>query len=143
MTSVATAPLVLAEQRASTRTRLAAAWTAFSLMYIYVDVLGLYKPGVIDELRGGTIFGFDVTQEFLASAFTMVAIPFVMVLLTTVLGARVVRITNMVIAALYVPISIFNAAGETWYGYYGLTICLEVAILVWIFTQARTWPREG
>ena len=37
----------------SVRAKLAAAWTSFMFLYIYVDVLGLYKPGVIDGILNG------------------------------------------------------------------------------------------
>jgi hypothetical protein len=33
--------------------KLAAAWTSFMFLYIYVDYFHLYKPGVIDDLRAG------------------------------------------------------------------------------------------
>ena len=34
-------------------TKLAASWTSFMFLYIYVDYLTLYKPGVIDGIRDG------------------------------------------------------------------------------------------
>ena len=40
----------------SVRAKLAAAWTSFMFLYLYVDVLGLYKPGVIDGILNGRIW---------------------------------------------------------------------------------------
>ena len=33
--------------------KIAAAWTSFMLLYIYVDYYHLYKPGVVDDIRAG------------------------------------------------------------------------------------------
>ncbi len=45
--------------------KLAAAWTSFMFFYIYVDYFHLYKPGAIDQIRGGGIFEFDITPTLL------------------------------------------------------------------------------
>jgi hypothetical protein len=60
------------------------------------------------------------------------------------LPARVNRATNLVVASLYIPIMVFNAAGATWdYAfYYALTIGVEVLILAFILRAAGTWPRR-
>ena len=41
--------------------KLAAAWTSLMFFVIYIDYFHLYKPGAIDQIRGGVIFGFDIT----------------------------------------------------------------------------------
>jgi hypothetical protein len=66
-----------------------------------------------------------------------------MILLSTTLPARVNRTINLVVATLYIPVSIYNAAGESWtYSYfYGLSIGLEVLLLAFILRSAWTWPR--
>ncbi len=124
--------------------RLAAAWTSFMFLYIYVDYLALYKPGVIDEIRSGIVHEFDTGPTFLASALTLIAIPSLMILLSATLPARLNRPINLAAASLYIPVSIYNAAGESWtYSYfYGLSIGLEVLLLAFILRSAWTWPRR-
>ena len=39
--------------------RLAAAWTSFMFLYVYVDILNFYKPGVVDGIRNGRIWTFN------------------------------------------------------------------------------------
>ncbi len=123
--------------------KLAAAWISFMFLYIYVDYLSLYKPGFIDELLGGTVHEFDIGPTFVAMAITLMAIPILMILLSTTLPARFNRTLNIVVAALYIPVSIYNAAGESWsYSYfYGLSIGLEVLLLGFILRCAWSWPR--
>ena len=68
-------PHPLEDSHLPVQARLAAAWTSFMFLYIYVDYLALYKPGVIDEIRSGIVHEFDTGPTFLASALTLIAIP--------------------------------------------------------------------
>ena len=123
--------------------KLAAAWASFMFFYIYVDYFHLYKPGAIDEIRGGVIFEFNISGTLMSIFFVIIAIPALMVMLSMTLPNRVNRATNLVVASLYIPIMMFNAAGSTWdYAfYYALTIGVEVLILAFILRSAWTWPR--
>jgi hypothetical protein len=130
--------------RMPVQAKLAAAWTSFMFLYIYVDYFHLYKPGAIDQIRGGVVFGFDIGPPFLTVGLASVAIPALMVMLSMTLPARVNRATNLVVASLYIPYSIFNALGESWDWafFYGLSIGLEVLLLAFILRYAWTWPRR-
>ena len=121
--------------------KLAAAWTSFMFLYIYVDYLHLYKPGAIDDILDGVVFVFDINQAFVVIALTSVAIPILMILLSTTLPARANRATNLVVASLYIPYSAFNLAGGSWIYFYGLGVVLEVLLLAFILRSAWTWPR--
>ena len=72
------------------------------------------------------------------------AIPILMIMLSMTLPARVNRTTNLVVASLYIPVLVFNAAGESWdyFYFYGLSIGLEVLLLAFILRSAWTWPRR-
>ncbi|MFI5908290.1 DUF6326 family protein [Dactylosporangium sp. NPDC051541] len=123
--------------------KLAAAWTSFMFLYIYVDYFHLYKPGAIDEIRGGVVFEFDISGTLLTVFVASVAIPALMVMLSMTLPARGSRATNLVVALLYIPFSVFNAVGESWdwASFYGLSIGIEVLLLAFILRSAWTWPR--
>ncbi|BCJ73635.1 hypothetical protein CS0771_31790 [Catellatospora sp. IY07-71] len=123
--------------------KLAAAWTSFMFLYIYVDYFHLHKPGVIDNLRAGVVFEFDISPTLLTMMLASVAIPALMVMLSMALPARVNRATNLVVASLYIPYSVVNAAGESWNWafFYGLSIGIEVLLLAFILRSAWKWPR--
>ena len=123
--------------------KIAAAWTSFMFLYIYLDYYGLYKPGTIDRIRAGGIFEFDITPTLLTIFVALIAIPSLMVWLSMTLPARVNRATNLVVASLYILVSVFNAVGESWdwAAFYGLSIGLEVLLLAFILRSAWTWPR--
>ena len=132
----------LEDLRMPVRAKLAAAWTSFMFLYIYVDYLHLYKPGVIDDILAGVVFKFDISQTFVVISLTLVAIPILMILLSTTLPARANRTLNLVVASLYIPVSAFNVLGGSWILFYGLGVVIEVILLAYILRSAWTWPRR-
>ena len=131
----------LEDQPMPVRAKLAAAWTSFTFLYAYVDILGFYTPGTIEDILDGRVFEFDLSQTFSTTALTLVAVPIFMVVLSTTLPARVNRITNLVVASLYVPVTVFNVAGGFYLYFYGLGVVLELIVLALIVRYAWTWPR--
>jgi len=125
------------------RAKLAAAWTSFMFLYIYVDYLHLYKPGALTDILAGVVFTIDISQTFVVIALTSVAIPMFMILLSMTLPARVNRAINLVVATLYIPYSAFNLAGGEWLVFYGLGVVLEVLLLAFVLRSAWTWPRTS
>ncbi|GAA4478086.1 hypothetical protein GCM10023094_21450 [Rhodococcus olei] len=112
-------------------------------LYAYVDILNFFTPGVIEDILDGKVFEFALSQTFSTTALTLMAIPILMVVLSTTLPARANRIMNLVVASLYVPVTAFNAAGESWLYFYGLGIVLELILLALIVRYAWTWPRTA
>ena len=145
MTSQATTSNLFDNQPMPVRAKLAAAWTSFMFLVIYIDYFHLYQPGEIDVIRGGNIFVFEISGTLMSTFFALIAIPSLMVLLSMTLPARINRVTNLVVATLFVPICVFNAAGSSWEWafYYSLTIGVEVLILAFILRTAWTWPRTS
>jgi hypothetical protein len=133
----------LEDLRMPVQAKLAAAWTSFMFLYIYVDYFHLYKPGAIDQIRGGVIFEFDITPTLLTIFLALMAIPIFMVVLSMTLPARANRITNLIVASVQVPYTAFNMAGESWTYFYGLGFALEVIVLALILRYAWTWPRTA
>lgn len=127
-------------QQVPLQLKLAAAWTSFMCLYIYVDVLGLYKPGAVEGILKGKVFTFDISQTFMVSALAASAVPIMMILLSTTLPPRANRTTNLVVASLLIPWMAFNLTGGEWLYYYGLGFALELVILVFILRSAWTWP---
>ena len=135
--------MTLQDQPLSVRAKLAAAWTSFMFLYAYVDILNFYKPGTVSEILDGRVFEFDLSQTFSTSALALMAVPIFMVVLSVSLPARAARIANLVVAAVYVPVTVFNAAGGEYLVFYGLGIVLELVLLGLIGRWAWGWPRTA
>ena len=129
--------------RIPVQAKLAAAWTSFMFLYVYVDIIAFFKPGVVDDILAGVVWEFDISQTLLTAFLTLIAIPSLMVMLSMTLPARANRTINLVVASLYVPFSMFNAVGESWTYFYGLGVALEVIVLALILRYAWTWPRTA
>lgn len=134
---------MLDDQPIPVRVRLAAAWTSFMFLYAYVDILNFFTPGVVAEILEGRVFEFDLSQTFSTAALSLVSVPLLMIVLSVVLPARAARSTNLVVAALYVPVTAFNLLGEQWLLFYGLGVALELGLLALIVRSAWTWPRTA
>ena len=44
--------------------KLAAAWTSFMFLYLYVDYYHLNKPGVIDDILAGIVFNSTSARRY-------------------------------------------------------------------------------
>ena len=99
MTIRTNTPSLLDNPPIPVQAKLAAAWTSFMFLYIYVDLFNFFKPGAVDEIRGGVVFKFDISPTLLTIFLASVAIPALMVMFSMTLPARMNRATNLVVAA--------------------------------------------
>lgn len=139
-TTTATARPTHTEAPIPRQLKLAAAWAAFMCFYIYVDVLGLYKPGAIEGILQGQVWEFDITQTFFAASLAASAVPTMMIVLSTALPARANRLANLIVATLLIPWMAFNLVGGEWPLYYGLGFTFELVLLVFIIRSVWNWP---
>ena len=135
-----TAQNALEDIKVSLKVKLATLWASLMFLIIYIDYFALYMPGMIDNLQKGRVFVFDITQGFLLAALVSVTIPALMIFLSVALPAIVNRWTNIIIAAVFIPYTLFNLAGEAWmHMVFGAVV--EVIFLCLIIIYAWKWPR--
>lgn len=119
--------------------KLAALWASFMFLYIYVDYFHLYMPGSLQDMLAGKVFTFDISQTFLIISLISVSIPAIMISLSVILPANANRLTNIIVAAVYIPYSLFNLVGLAWIHMY-IGAAIEVALLLLIINFAWRWP---
>ena len=130
----------LKEFPVSVNLKIAALWSSFMFLYIYVDYLHLYMPNSLEDMLAGKVFVFDVSQAFLLASLVSVTIPALMIFLSVALSSNLNRWINIVVAIIYIPYTLFNLAGEAWiHMVFGALV--EVAILLLIIRYAWKWPR--
>jgi hypothetical protein len=110
-------------------------WVFLSLSYIYCDVLSNMEMPVLRMLLEGNIAGIPMTQGFLLLAGISLQIPFLMVVLSTLLPYRANRITSIAAAGLMIiiqSVSFFMGSDNTLhYVYFSVVEILgNVAIIV-------------
>jgi len=118
--------------------KLAALWASFMFLYIYVDYFHLLMPGSIEDILARKVFVFDITQAFLLAGLASVTIPALMIYLSVALPTNVNRWTNIIVAAVYIPFTLFNLAGEAWmHMVFGAAV--EVLLLLLVIRYAWKW----
>lgn len=133
-------PTALDDIKVSVKLKLATLWTSLMFLIIYLDYFHLYMPNKIVDILERRVFVFDLTQGFLLVALAIVTIPALMIFLSVALPAKVNRWVNIIIAAVNIPLILFNLAGEAWmHMVFGAVV--EVVLLCLIILYAWKWPR--
>ena len=133
--------LVFVERKVDTKLILMSAWVALMCLYLYCDFFSLYRPGQLGSISSGKMGPFDVSQGGLFLAGALMVIPSLMILVSTLVPARVNRMLNLVASAIYLLVNIGNLIGESW-AYYYLFGLLEVGLVIFIFVTSLRWPRQ-
>src|SRR5689334_20774778 len=120
------------------RTKLSALWISMMLLYVYADILSLYRPGNIQEMTQGMMGPLPATQGSLLAASILMIIPAMMVFLSQALAPLASRWTNIVVGTLYTLVNIGNLLGEGW-AYYMLFGAVEIVCTVLIIGYAWKW----
>jgi hypothetical protein len=143
-TSASTRPgadRTLVDPSVSVKVRLAGLWAAMMLLYVYADILSLFRPGQIAEIESGEIGPFDVSQSSLVIASLIVILPALMIALSLTLRASINRPANLAFGLLFTLVNISNLLGESWV-YYFLFGLLEIVLTLTIVATAWNWPRR-
>lgn len=124
----------------SVKLKLASLWTSLMFFIIYLDYFHLYMPGKLDEILKGKVFVYDVSQAFLLVALGIIGLPALMIFLSVTLRPKVNRWINVIVAAINMPLILFNLAGEAWiHMVFGAAI--QMVLLCLILRYAWKWPR--
>jgi hypothetical protein len=125
----------------NTKIKLSALWVSVMFLYIYADILSLFKPGEVQEILEGRMGPFPATQGALLTASILMIIPALMVFLSLALNVRANRNVNIFFGALYTLVNISNLIGETWI-YYLVFGVVEIVMTLLIIWHAWKWPNK-
>jgi len=131
---------VLEELRIPTQVKLAVLWATVMFMYIYVDIIGFYQPGNVEDILAGKAAVFDITQTWLLSVLMLMTIPALMVYLSLALPAKANRYTNISLGAFHIFLAAGTAAGASG-AYYIFGSVVEAILLSQVVWIAWKWPR--
>ena len=141
MNSEKKATTILEDAKINVKIKLSALWATVMFLYLYVDVFGFYRPGVIEDAIEGKVWEFQITQVWLLGVIILMTIPSLMVFLSLVLSVKTNRLANMIVGILYIVITLGMAIGES-YAFYLFASIVEVVLLLLIVWYAWKWPRQ-
>jgi hypothetical protein len=96
-------------------------------------------PNEVENILAGRVYKFDITQGFLLGILIAMSIPALMIFLSVALPAKVNRRANIMVAAVFIPFTLFNLAGEAWM-HMVFAAVIEVVLLCLIIRYAWKWP---
>ena len=132
---------ILEDVKVNVKIILSALWVTLLLIYIYVDIFGFYKPGIIEDILAGKVWEFEITQAWAVGALILMMIPSLMVFLSMTLKASLNRWTNIIVGILYIIIGVITTIGETW-AFYIVGHIVGIVLLLIIIWTALKWPKQ-
>jgi hypothetical protein len=130
---------ILEDVKVNIKIKLSALWVSIMFIYLYVDVFGFYKPGVIEDAIAGKVWTFQITQVWLLGVIILMTIPSLMVFLSLVLPVKANRWTNIIVGILYIVVTLGMTIGES-YAFYIFGSIVETVLLLLIVVYAWKWP---
>ncbi|OHD19657.1 MAG: hypothetical protein A2087_09845 [Spirochaetes bacterium GWD1_61_31] len=116
-------------------------WVFLSVNYLFCDILSGMELASITAYLAGSIHGVAVTQAFLLFAGISLEIPFLMIVLSRVLGFRANKAANIIAASLmivYQAGSFFIGDSSLHYIFFSV---VEIAGNLAIILYALAWKR--
>ena len=133
---------LLKDSRPSTPVRLSLLWAALMSLYIYNDYFSMYLPGSVEDMAAGRIGPLGVaTDGVLICVSLMLAIPALMIALSSLLLPPVSRWSNIVFGTLYTLVEILTLIGSR--PFYQMVVAFEILITGLIVWSAVRWPRKA
>lgn len=136
---MSSSPTQYEDHPTSPRIKLSALWASTLFVFLYVDLISMYRADVRADIEAGKVFAFTIGQGVLLGMTAYILIPSLMVSLSLVLPVRVARTANIVLATLYAITIVGGAVGE--WNYYILGSVVEVALLAAVGYYAWRWPQ--
>ena len=131
----------LEDVKINIKIKLSALWASVMFIYLYVDVFGFYKPGIIEDAIAGKVWTFQITQVWLLGVIILMTIPSLMVFLSLVLPVKANRWTNIIVGILYIVVTLGMTIGES-YAFYIFGSIVETVLLLLIVVYAWKWPKQ-
>ena len=114
----------------SFRTRVAVLWLAVAVALASSMLLGLVEPGAIEEMLGGEIEGEPLTEAVGFQLAVLLIIPLAMVAVTLLVGDRVNRYVNLMVALGYGLFGSFLVVSEIAGGHFNGHVLMAVVACV-------------
>jgi hypothetical protein len=130
----------LEDLRIPTQVKLAFLWATVMFMYIYVDIIGFYKPGLIADILVGKVWVFEINDTWLLLSVLLMTVPTLMVILSLVLPAKMNRYANIGLGSFHILLALGTAMGEI-NAFYMFGSAVEMVLLFMIVWIAWKWPR--
>jgi hypothetical protein len=133
---------ILEDVKINVKLKLSALWVTVMFVFAYVDIMGTFKPGLIEEIITGEVAGFQITQGWLLGVVIMMSLPAFMVFLSLALKPKANRWTNIIVAIFKIIIVVASLFIDVPWAFYLYGSIVEVVLLSLIIWYAWKWPKQ-
>lgn len=132
---------VLQDHLVPVKIKLSFLWASLMFLYIYNDYFSMYLPGTIDGMDAGQMGPLgDATQLVLVSVSILLAIPALMIFLSTLLPPTFSRWLNVFMGLAYTVVEALTFFGSALF--YQIVVVLEITVTSLILWYAVRWPKQ-
>ena len=132
----------LEDVKINVKIKLSALWATVMFLYLYVDVFGLFRPGLIEDIIAGEVAGFQITQVWLLGVIILMTIPSLMVFLSLALKAKANRWANIIVGIFEIVVNLIFVIMPPFWPFYIFGTIVEVVLLALIVWFAWKWPTQ-
>lgn len=120
--------------------RMSLLWAALMGLYIYNDYFSMYLPGTIEDMSTGRIGPLGpATDTILISVALILAIPALMIFLSSALPPVLSKWSNVVFGLAYTVIEVLTFMGAR--PFYQMVVAFEILVTLTIIWTAVRWPK--
>lgn len=131
---------LLKDSRPSPAVRLSLLWASLMSLYIYNDYFSMYLPGTVEDMSAGRIGPLGEASDLVLICVALVlAIPALMIFLSSALPPVLSRWSNVVFGCLYTLIEVLTFIGSR--PFYQMVVAFEIVVTATIVWTALRWPR--
>ena len=124
----------------STPIRLSLLWAALMGLYIYNDYFSMYLPGAIEKMSTGVMGPLgEITDALLIGVSLLLAIPALMIFLSSALAPVLSRWLNVILGLAYTAVQGLTFIGSA--PFYQMVVVFEIAVTLLIVWTALRWPK--
>ncbi|MEZ5952761.1 MAG: DUF6326 family protein [Hyphomonas sp.] len=130
----------LKDSRPSAPVMLSLLWASLMSLYIYNDYFSMYLPGTVESMAAGRIGPLgEATDLVLICVALILAIPALMIFLSSLLPPVISRWSNVAFGLAYTLIEIMTFIGAR--PFYQMVVAFEIVVTLTIIWTALRWPR--
>jgi hypothetical protein len=133
---------ILEDVKINIKMKLSGLWVTVMFLFAYVDIMGKYQPGHIEDIMAGEVAGMQITQVWILGVIIIMTTAILMVFLSLTLKPKANRWANIIVGIFHI-IFVISALfiGESW-AYYKFGSIVEVVLLSLIVVYAWKWPKQ-
>ncbi len=134
---------ILEDAKINIKMKLSGLWVTVMFLFAYVDIMGKYQPGHIEDIMAGEVGGFQINQVWILGVVIMMTTAILMIFLSLILKPEVNRWINIILGIVYTVVNIANLLSieEPWAYtiFYSIVESVLTLLIVW---YAWKWPKQ-